>query len=550
MKALIISQLLLVPAILISGTAEDETKIKTTVEKVTVYLSNARLETSGSATLNSQTKTVVFTGLPTGIDENSIQVKANTALTIMSVSSRLNYLQPTEDKEYKLVLDSLEKFRLEKSKIDIRQGNFQEEIQMLQANRSIGGNNTGVSTAELAKMADFFRARFEEITFKNLELTEKEKEVQKQIIRLENQLNQIRNKGAKPSGEIVVQLTNATAVNTKFELSYVVNNCHWVPMYDIRVNDINSKAQITAKAAVYQNTGTDWKNVKLSLSTGNPSLPGNKPELNPWMLYLMNKNTPRPRAKYKMEEANDERAAGAYRKDADLAPAAALSEVTISANQKSITPASYTWVQTTSTNSIFEISIPYTIASDGKPNIVEIQEYNMEADYKYFSAPKLDKDAFLVAELKGWNHSELLPGDANIYFENNFVGKSYFDAGITDDTLSFALGRDNNIKVNRKMVKDFKEKVSISGNYIKQTRQFETEIKNTRKTEVKIRVEDQVPLTTNEELTIEKLDAEDARYEKDTGKLIWEITLKPGEIKKLKMGYSVRYPKSMIIQGF
>jgi uncharacterized protein (TIGR02231 family) len=172
------------------------------------------------------------------------------------------------------------------------------------------------------------------------------------------------------------------------------------------------------------------------------------------------------------------------------------------------------------------------------------------ATYNYFSSPKLDKDAFLVAALAGWNQSELLPGDANVYFENNFVGKTYFDSGVTDDTLSFALGRDNNVKVNRKMTKDFKEKTGISGNYIKQTRLFETELKNTRKTEIKVRVEDQVPLSTNEELSIEKLEASEARYDAETGKLVWEITLKPGEVKKITMGYSVKYPKSMVVQGF
>jgi uncharacterized protein (TIGR02231 family) len=546
MKRLLFLSFLLSSFSCLAISAGDETKIKTKVERATVFLTGAKLETEGTATLNTETKTLVFTGLPTGIDENSIEVKANTSITIMGLSYRLNYLQPTEDAEYKMVLDSLEKFKKEKARIDIKQNNLNEEILMLQANRNIGGNNTGVSVSELTKMSDFIRTRFEEISFKNYDLEEKEKEVQKQISRLENQLNQLRSQGAKPTGEIVVQIDNATSSNTKFDLSYFVNNCGWSPLYDVRVNDLNSKAKITAKASVYQNTGNDWKNVKLTLSTGNPALPGNKPELNPWMLYLMNKNTPRPKARYRIAEGDYEQAAPPQSMDR---MGAALSEVQVT-SKRNITPAQFTEVQTTSTNAVFDINIPYSVKSDGKPSIVEIQNYEVTAEYNYFSSPKLDKDAFLIADLAGWNQSELLPGDANVYFENNFVGKTYFDSGVTDDTLSFALGRDNNIKINRKLIKDFKEKTGVSGNYIKHTKLFEIELKNTRKTEIRLKVEDQVPLSTNEELSIEKLEANDARYDKDTGKLTWEIVLKPGESKKLSMGYAVKYPKSMVIQGF
>jgi uncharacterized protein (TIGR02231 family) len=264
------------------------------------------------------------------------------------------------------------------------------------------------------------------------------------------------------------------------------------------------------------------------------------------MLYLMNKNTPRPKARYRIAEGDYEQAAPPQSMDR---MGAALSEVQVT-SKRNITPAQFTEVQTTSTNAVFDINIPYSVKSDGKPSIVEIQNYEVTAEYNYFSSPKLDKDAFLIADLAGWNQSELLPGDANVYFENNFVGKTYFDSGVTDDTLSFALGRDNNIKINRKLIKDFKEKTGVSGNYIKHTKLFEIELKNTRKTEIRLKVEDQVPLSTNEELSIEKLEANDARYDKDTGKLTWEIVLKPGESKKLSMGYAVKYPKSMVIQGF
>jgi uncharacterized protein (TIGR02231 family) len=205
--------------------------------------------------------------------------------------------------------------------------------------------------------------------------------------------------------------------------------------------------------------------------------------------------------------------------------------------------------ENTGTNSTFDISIPYTILSNGKENFVEIQQYSIAANYTYLSIPKVDKDAFLLARLQGWDKSELLPGAANVYFENNYVGQTYFDTRIVDDTLSVGLGRDNNIVVKRKQVNEFKEKTSISGNTKKVSRMYEIEVRNTRKSAIEIELEDQIPLTNNEQLEVEVLETGNAEYNKETGKLTWKLKLNPGESKSLRFGYAVKHPKKMIVNG-
>ncbi len=537
----------------ISQNNADEVTIKTKPEKAIVYINGAQIESKGSGLLKSTTKTVVFPNLSNYIDANSVQVKANTDITIMSVNFRLNYLQPSENKEFKMLEDSLELYRKQAARLLIKKNGYNEELSVLQSNRSIGGSNVGVSVAELTKMTDFVRLRYNEIALKSLENSEKEEDVKKEIKRIESQLGEIRNQGSKPTGEIVVQLGESTNLNTTFELSYYVTNCGWVPMYDIRVKDVNTPADITAKANVYQNTGQDWQNIDISLSTGNPAKGNTKPVLNPWQLYLSNKNTYKSKARYE-KSVNMKAPMESRAYDMEEAPQSINSKEIralpgISAGS-SVTPTSFTNVNTTTTNSIFDIKLPYSIKSDGKDNIVEIQKYEVAAKYAYFAIPKVDRDAFLVADLIGWDKNELLPGDANVYFEKNYVGKTYFDSRIVDDTLSFALGRDNNVRIDRKKVKELSEKVSITNNYIKQTREFEIDLKNTRKSEITIELEDQIPMSTNEELTIEKINAEGAIYDKQTGKLTWNITLAPGQSKTLKFGYSVKYPKNMVLGGF
>lgn len=551
MKHLLLTLLFSIPFIGTSQNNTNEVSINTKPAKVMVYINGALVESTGSALLKSTTKTIVFPNLSNYIDANSVQVKANTDISIMSVNYRLNYLKPTESKEYKTLQDSIDSFKRDMARLKIKNDGYKEELNILQVNKNIGGTDAGVSVAELSKMVDYYRIKYNETALKSLELTEKEADMNKELKRMEKQLNQIRNQGSKPTGEVVVQLGESVNLKTEFELSYYVTNCGWVPMYDIRVKDVNSKANITAKANVYQNTGDDWDNIKLALSTGNPSRSNTKPSLNPWQIYISNASQARAKRYAKsvnmdapMQENRDESM------NSKVEVARSLQLMPSSMGGSSVTPASSTTVNSETTNSVFNITIPYSIKSDGKDNTVEIQEYEVEAQYAYFAIPKLDKDAFLVSDLVGWDQSELLPGDANVYFENNYVGQTYFDSRIIDDTLSFALGRDNNVRVNRKKTKEFSETVSITGNYRKQTRAFEIELKNTRKSEIKVEIEDQIPLSTNEDLTVDLIGGSDAYFDKKSGILAWKLTLKPGESKVLKFGYSVRYPKSMRLTGY
>ncbi len=524
--------------------------IKTKPEKVTLFISGAQIDSKGSGALKSGSQLLVFDNLSNYIDPNSVQVKADADITIMAVNFQLNYLEPQNNPEFKRLEDTLKNAKKEVARVILIKNAFQEELTLLTSNRSIGGANTGVSVSELEKMANFIRIRMNDVSLKKLEAEEKEMKIREHIVQLENQMNTMRNRGTQPSGEIQVTVASNSSGSANFELSYFVSNCGWQPLYDVRVKDVNSPASIVAKANVVQNTGMDWKNVKLSLSTGNPTRGNTKPQLNSWVLNLYdrtaykNQRTTRSRAAFADAEYNG--AAPTQAMDKDEMRSKKLEEVS---SKWSSSTASQTEVGTSATNAVFDIKIPYTILSNGKDNIVEIQEYTVAAKYSYFAVPKVDKDAFLVADLIGWDKNELLPGDANVYFENNYVGKTFFDSRIVDDTLSFALGRDNNVRIQRKQVVDLKEKVSITGNMTKVNREYEIEVKNTRKSEIELEIEDQIPLTGNGELSIEKTGAEGAAYDAKTGKLTWTIILKPGESRKLTFGYSLKYPKKYTITG-
>ena len=163
--------------------------------------------------------------------------------------------------------------------------------------------------------------------------------------------------------------------------------------------------------------------------------------------------------------------------------------------------------------------------------------------------PKLDKDAFLLAGLKGWESLNLLPGTSNVYFEGAYVGQTVLDpASNTSDTLYVSLGRDKRIIVKRETVRDFTSKKVIGLNR-KEEYGYEINLRNTKTEAIDIDVEDQIPLSRNSDIEVELIDKGDANYDVESGKLLWKLKIGPSETKKLRFRFSVKYPKNKQVSG-
>ena len=183
-----------------------------------------------------------------------------------------------------------------------------------------------------------------------------------------------------------------------------------------------------------------------------------------------------------------------------------------------------------------------------EPTLVDIRKYDLNASYLYSVAPKLDMDAFLLAKGTGWEEFSLLPGEANIFFEGTFVGKTAINPNSIKDTLAISLGRDKRIVVKREKVKDFTTRKAIGSN-IRETYSYELSVRNTKQEPIQIIVEDQVPVSQNSQIEVLVTDSGGAAYNKDTGKLQWIWTLQPNETKKAAFKFEVKYPKDKQISG-
>jgi uncharacterized protein (TIGR02231 family) len=379
-----------------------------------------------------------------------------------------------------------------------------------------------------------------EIKNKQMELKKVIADLNKELQKIVNQQNEFNNRSDQPKSDILVSISCKTIQTCDLEISYFVTGANWAPLYDIRVTDITKPVQIIRKANITQVTGEDWKNTDLTLSTSNPTISGNKPELTTWNIYIQEVYT-RAYAQKGVRQAAEMPSA------ARMESQEGLVQDTYSGNMNTMSYAipSSTIVQN-QTSVSYEIKEPYTIPSDGKEYAVSIDEMNVPADFEYRCSPKLDKDAFLIAQVPDWEQYNFLDGNANLYFEGMYIGRATIDAHVPKDTMALSLGRDKSIIVERKKVKNFTSKQFI-GKFKTVTNGWEISVKNNKKQAVNLVIDDQFPVSTNKDIEVEYIDKGGAQFNEQTGILTWRLKLDPAKSVKLNFRYSVKYPKDKMV---
>jgi uncharacterized protein (TIGR02231 family) len=537
MKNQLLATALSVSALVAMG--QNEKNVDSKITDVTVFLNKAQVTREVKTRIEPGRVNLVVRGLTSQLDPESIQVTGKGSFIILGISHQQNYLSELNmPKSLKALKDSVEQLQkqlqLEQSQKEI----LSKEEQMLLSNQKIGGTTQNLTVAELKAMADFYRSRLGDIVTSRMKQDDKIKKINERIAKLNTQINSQNEMYGRNTSEIVVSISAEAATSVDLNVNYVVANAGWYPVYDVRAMNTKSPLQLSYKANVFQSTGEEWKNVKLKLSTANPNQSGLKPELSSWYLdFYQPIAYELERRKYKSTGAVA-RAANMEDKEEMVSMAAPAAE----------SVADYVSTIQTTLNTEFDISLPYSVMSASKPTTVDIRNYEMKSDYTYSVAPKLDKDAFLLARATGWEEFNLLPGEANIFFEGTFVGKSFIDPNTIKDTLSVSLGRDKRIVVKREKLKDLTSR-SFLGSNKKESYAYEISIRNTKGEGIKVIVEDQIPISQNTQIEVSTQDLGGAKFNKNTGKLVWELELKPSETRKVIYKFEVKYPKDRQING-
>ncbi|OOQ57206.1 DUF4139 domain-containing protein [Mucilaginibacter pedocola] len=528
-------KLLFIACLLISAKtlhADDGQKVASKVEKVTVFLSGAQVTRTATASIVPGTSTIVFDNLSPNLDPASMQVRATGDFTILSVKHEMNYLadqlKSKKVEELQVIQKSLrDKISLQSTLLTINQ----EEANMLTKNQVSNGQTAGLDIVKLKAALDFQTARLTEIKKKELAINNELQSLNEQIRKYDSQINELMQNQSTATSNVMVNVSATAATQSTFTITYVVNDARWYPTYDIRAKNVNSPVVIAYKANVSQQCGEDWKNIKLTLSTGDPSVSGVKPELRPYYLnaYVPARNDINKNYNYSLNEVV---VSGYGSRAKSSASSASVVQVNTTENQ---------------TNMEFNIQNPFSVPADGKPYLVEIDQVTADAKYQYYAAPKLSTDVYLTARITDWTKYNFLSGEANLFFEGTFIGKSKLDTRAANDTLSLSLGVDKNIVVKRLMQTQLNDKQGIFGSSKKETRDWNISIKNRKTQPISLLIEDQVPVSQNTAIEVDAQDISGAEMNKATGKLSWNFTLEPQAAKQLRVKYTVKYPKDQIV---
>lgn len=619
------------------STAQTKKNIDSKIEKVTVFLEGAQTQRSAKVSLTPGKSELVFTNISPSIDKQSIQVKADGNVTVLSVIHQQNFLKEQQKQDEIKELETQKEAQVEKISLQANIMNvYKQEENMLLKNQQIGGANSGLKATDLKDAADFQRNRLTEVYQKQMETDKNLKKLNLELSKINKQLFELNQQVETSTSEIHVTVNTKETLSSNFTITYLVKKAGWFPTYDIRVKDISSPINLQYKANVFQSSGEDWKEVKLFLSTGNPNENSNKPTLSPWYLKyvyayqpvsntiqgsyspgtlkgrVLNEkgepvagasvmikgtrtgtstdangyysilssggNSPLIVSSVGMETSEVMTPGGGYQDIVMKQSAATLSEVVVTAygtsrdgwqevgdystnNRKDVTGAIakvkasdiersqniITTIAYQPTTTVYEIKEPYTILNDGKTYMAEIDGYEMKALYEYYAAPKLQQDAFLTAKIVDWQELNLLPGEANLFFEGTFLGKSMLDVASAGDTLNLSLGKDKGVAVKRTLLKDYSSRKFIGSNKT-DTREYEIVIRNNKQQPINIIVEDQFPVSTQKEIEVQDRKYEGAKLDDDTQKLTWQMSVDSKKENKVNFKYEVKYPKDKVLQ--
>lgn len=543
---------------LISGNANasDEKIVPSTISQVTVYSQGAQIYRKASYSMNAGVSEIIIEGVSAYIDPKSLQVKATGNVIILDSKYSIYYPKPSKSdleglplkvrKDILLLQDSI-------NEVNYSLHAVQDEIDVVTATKNILANNGAIRGQ--GKVNDSIQLLKEAVSYYSTKMLELNKQLQK-LKRSKNELTQKKqgmetrledlknwqnsaNLNPKPKGpihRIVVTLKANEFVKGNMDMSYLVSNAGWTPMYDLRSEIANSKVNLNYKAQVYQNTGIDWEDVRLNISTNNPYHNKTKPTLHPWYIdFYAYRNTGINRMEEKSQLQKKAEAYG-YVTETSAPAANQMEEVDARSADE------FVQVVDHMISAEFRIDLPYSIKSNNEKHIVLVKNVDLEAEYKYYAVPKYDPSAYLVAQLTKLDELQLVPAKANIFFDGSYIGETYIDPRTMDDTLHLSLGKDPNIIIKRTLLeKESKEKVI--GTKKERTFAYAIELLNLKSTSIDIVVQDQLPITQNAAIEITPNELSKGSLDKRTGIIEWQFTLKPKVKKDLQFSYSVKFDK-------
>lgn len=506
------------------------------VERVTIYTNGAQVTRTKNVQLTAGEQVITFTGMSSYMDVNSAQVKANGRLTVLGVSFRTAYPDSLSyARQLKQARQAVTDVEAQIQRVKDEQEVIAAQQELVKTNCSVAGRTVATPLANIRELNNYYSQEMLSLRQRSQALTQRLADLEQEKEQKTRTRDSVARLRPKAVTEIDVKVDAPQAARATFTIAYYVRNASWKPTYDVRSADVSQPLSLSYKAIVRQNTGEEWQAVPVTLSSANPNRSGVAPQLTTnWLDFpteVVYRQRRDARVNAKVGSATQDRIQMAEPMfQAAIEEEEAESDV-LEVNQQRAT-----------FGYEFAFQHPLTLPSSTQPTTIEVARYELPATYSYVAVPKMDQDAFLVADAVDWERLNLLQGEANVFFDNSFVGKSLLDPTQASDTLHFSLGRDTGINVKRTKVNEQSTRRFLGSNQ-EQTVTWRITLKNTRREAVSLIVRDQVPVSRNSDISVTVNELSGGQRNDQTGIVTWQLQLQPGEQRDLTLQYRVKYPK-------
>lgn len=534
--------------------------LETSISEVTVYTDRALVTRRGTVSLTGNERELAIASLPATLETESVRTTGagTVAVRLLGVrSERVFSREPVADRTAELTqqIQELEtqkraindKITARKIQLKFVEGLSEKSVGFFSssiAKQQVGLNKTG-------ELLNFLGTNYLKYVSAIAQSERQQREIDKQIKALQQQLRQVQTPHSQQSFNIIVAIEPSGSGNFELEVSYVVTRARWAPLYDLRVNTTNNQINLNYLAEVNQNTGEDWTGVALTLSTAKPGMRTLPPKLEPWFIDTLHSTV-----KYRNTESIARSSQILSDPDGDIVDVFEGGMRFGSAGATPDTPSQPREAETATAKVsreggtvTFQVGGNTKIPSDGTPHKVMVFRENYPFKPEYIAVPRLVSFAYLQAVVVNpLTGATLLPGKANIFRDNTFVGTVQLENVSPGQEYKVNLGIDERLKIERELVERQVDKKLI-GQQRRMSYAYRLNVTNLQQVQVHLTLKEQLPVSRNEQIKVRLTLTNPKIVAGEMGLLEWIMSLPPQAKQELYYQFVVEHPPELTVIG-
>ncbi len=538
-------------------------KADSKISAVTIYSGDALIKRVAQLKIPDGENRVIFSDIIPEIDENSLRVsgEGSASVKILGASVKKEFLKEEPVDKVKEIQEEIQKLEDQIRRLDDAKRRLADEKSFLDSIRFFSKEQLPKDLAtkmpaakELSDMLLFLDSKLKDNYSQVIDSELNIREIRKQIELLRRQLSEISGPTQKMKRSVIVELEALKPGNFNMEISYRVNGAYWYPIYDARVNFAKQETELVSFAAVKQNTGEDWQDVEVTLSTARINVSGTLPDIETWFLRPFK---PRNQARYdrgRMKETDSisrsemvggEGSFALYASDAKSVP-------------MEMEKAQYSYAQQEEKgiSLVYKISRLASIKSGGEEYKLPVSSQALSSNFAYSAYPRISTFAYLGSKVINAKDLQLLGGRVNIFLDGDFVGASQIKNIAPNEEFDLYLGVDENVKVKRELLEKKVDETLIAGipaTTKKTIYRYKVTIENYKLKDINAKIFEAIPVSADDRIKVKidkvSMDPTLKDYKDKKGIWVWEFTLKPQEKKEIFYNYIIEHPRDMEIEG-